>query len=313
MKKLIIIILLITFCVGQIFSEDLNAMFKRAMELGNEGKNEEAIEVYTQMIKKVPKAAQLYGNRAILLSRLGRYEDALRDCVDGLKIEPKNADLLNSAGVNCVSIGAYQAGKEYYEEAIASDPKFHYAWNNLGFVLYLDGEYDESVKALDKAIELDPKYGNAYLNRGLAYIALNDYDTALSDIDHALAENDDAKLMIIKLYCLHNCDKKAFRKYKKELKKHNCADESQQAMLEFISRKWWQTGKSAMKKIERENEDKPKHEYDEMMCEDYFYYGLRYYFWKMKRQLKRYMSKCVECDIPYFAEYYLAKQIVEGE
>ena len=311
MKKLIIIILLITFCIGQIFCEDLNAMFKKAMELGNEGKNEEAIEVYTQMIKKAPKVAQLYGNRAILLSRLGRYEDALRDCAEGLKIEPKNADLLNSAGVNCVSIGAYQAGLEYYQEAVQADPKHHYAWNNMGFCQYLSGEYEESVKALDRAVELDPQYANAFLNRGLAYIALENYESALIDIEHALAENDDAKLMIIKLYCLYNCDKKAFRKYKKELKKHNCADEAQQSMLEFISRKWWRTGKSVLKKIERENEDKPKHEYDEMMCEDYFYYGLRYYFWKIPNLLKKYMTKCVECDIPYFAEYYIAKQIIK--
>ena len=313
MKKNIIITVMIAFCVGHVFCEDLNAMFQKAMKLGNEGKNEEAIEIYTQMIKKAPKAAQLYGNRSILLSRLGRYEDALRDCVDGLKIEPKNADLLNSAGVNCVSLGAYQAGQEYYREAIDVDPKFHYAWNNLGFVKYLSGEYDESVKALDKAIELDPKYYNAYLNRALAYIALEDYEAALPDMDHALSENDDAKLMIIKLYCLHNCDRKAFRRYKKDLKKHNCADSQQQAMLDFITRKWWQTGKSAMKKTVRENEDKPQHDYNEIMCEASFYYGMRYYFWKMKGLKRKYMQQCIDSDIPYFAENYMAKKILEDK
>ena len=224
MKKLIIINIMIIFCVGQVFCEDLNAMFEEAVRLGNEGKNEAAIEIYTKMIIKAPKVAQLYGNRSILRSRIGQYEEALRDCVAGLKLEPKNADLLNSAGVNCVSLGFYTAATEYYDEAIHADPKHHYAWNNMGFCRYLMGEYEKSIAALDKAVEIDPKYENAYLNRGLANIALEHYDAALADIDHALAQNDDAKLHIIKLYCLHNCDKKAFRKYKKELKKHNCAE-----------------------------------------------------------------------------------------
>jgi len=116
------------------------------------GDLEEAIEVYTGVIKTDPHHALAYYNRGIVYEELGDTSLAFED----------------------------------YTKAVEINPDYAEAYNNRGCLLVDDREYEQAIKDFTHAIKVKTDYASAYFNRGIALIGLREYRKAIQDLKKAM-------------------------------------------------------------------------------------------------------------------------------
>ncbi|MBK6866213.1 MAG: tetratricopeptide repeat protein [Ideonella sp.] len=111
------------------------------------GRNQRALEVFTQMLARWPGDAYALASRAHLQAQLGRRAEALADAQALVQTHPKRS---------------------------AAD------WFNLAFLLDEDGRPAEAEPAFRRALELDDKLDRAWYGLGLALIRLQRLDEAIA-------------------------------------------------------------------------------------------------------------------------------------
>lgn len=188
-----------------------------------------AIAACTEVIRRDPKNAGAYNNRAIFHKRKGKVEEAIVDYTKAIEIKPEgdyfysrgelhlmqgHSDLALADYTQAIDLGAKSAGlytnrgfiysgREDYEQsiddytkAIAIDPKYVNAWNNRAVAYAALGKHENSVADYSKAIEINAQEAGYYVRRGKSYEALGKKDEAAADYRHALtieADNAPAK------------------------------------------------------------------------------------------------------------------------
>ncbi|MDR2906280.1 MAG: tetratricopeptide repeat protein [Helicobacteraceae bacterium] len=132
-------------------ADKADKLFEQALNAGERGDYQVAVNLFSQVIAIDPKDAVAYYNRAYAYAKLKNYDQAIKDYTKAIALDPKNASAYNSRGI---------AYKELQN-------------------------YDQAIEDYTKAIELDPNYAFAYYNRGIAYAELRNYDQAKKDAKKA--------------------------------------------------------------------------------------------------------------------------------
>ena len=63
--------------INEIKPEDAEAYYNKGFELIDLGKNEEALNYFSQAIKLYPNYANFYNGKGVALDNLGQYKDAI--------------------------------------------------------------------------------------------------------------------------------------------------------------------------------------------------------------------------------------------
>ena len=142
--------------------------------LFSEGKYEEAIECYDEIMSNTPGHIRDWIARGEELKRQGKYEEAI----------------------------------EFFDRVIEENPGYVMAWIAKGRALKKMKEYERSLKCFDKVIELRPEYGWAWSRRGILFEEVGKYEEAIQCFDRALAIDElytyaqDRKEKVLKLMAL---------------------------------------------------------------------------------------------------------------
>ena len=110
------------------------------------------------------KRGEIYKNIALIYVNKGKNEDAIQAYSDARKVNPNdNSLLLNEANLY-LTLKDFDMYTKLVNEALAKDPNNAEMLYNLGVISDTANKLDAAEGYYKKAIEIDPKYFNAYLN-----------------------------------------------------------------------------------------------------------------------------------------------------
>ena len=168
---------------------DPDAYLQRAIETHQEGRWDDAIVYYDELVRLEPDnltLASAYEGIGFAYISKGRLDLAIANFTEAIEQSPNNAEAYSVRGF------AYRLKEEFdnaikdYDEAIRLKPDFSEAYYNRGIIYDQKGEVNNAIKDYDEAIRLKPDFPEAYYNRGAAYLLKSESNTAVEDFDEAI-------------------------------------------------------------------------------------------------------------------------------
>ena len=147
--------------------------FDLGVKLSNEGKNDEAIAKFNEVLKEAPKCVECYTNIASLQLSKKDYDAAEATYKQALTVNPSSAEAYNGLAT------VYNAQKKFDQaaEASAQAAKLGAAAPggasastvfNQGVIAWNASKIPEAKKAFEEAVRLDPKLAEAHYWLGMA-------------------------------------------------------------------------------------------------------------------------------------------------
>ena len=147
--------------------------FDLGVKLSNEGKHDEAIAKFNEVLKEAPKCVECYTNIASLQAQKKDYDAAEATYKQALTINPSSGEAYNGLA------NVYNAQKKFDQaaEASAQAAKLGAASPggasastvfNQGVIAWNASKIPEAKKAFEEAVRLDPKLAEAHYWLGMA-------------------------------------------------------------------------------------------------------------------------------------------------
>ena len=135
----------------------IDDMLLRAIEAHNQGRLQEAVDIYSKIIEAVPKEqktilAVITKHRGMAYFAMNKLDQALND----------------------------------FETSIQADPKSFRTYYYKGIVYAIQKKYKEAVDCYSKSLSLNEFQAHANFRRAIAYYELQEYEKAMNDLDVAL-------------------------------------------------------------------------------------------------------------------------------
>ncbi len=151
-----------------------------------EKKFEEIIAIANLDIQECVSSEDVYGAKAIAFERLGRLEEALEAYTEAIKRDSQNVVFCSNKGHVLYKLGRFDESIAAYDEAIRLNPSRAKSYYKKGSVLQKLGRMDESIAAYDEAIRLSPTMAKSYYNKSLVLRKLGRMDESTAAYDEAI-------------------------------------------------------------------------------------------------------------------------------
>ena len=203
--------------------ESTQKILQYAQDLCQEGRLNEAKNIYLDLIKTIPSNSQVLTNLGTIELHFGNYSVAEELLKKSIKINPNQPHAISNLGNRYLELSLFNDAIKLYNQAIKLNPNFIDAHFNKGKAyaelkkfenaadcfrrciqispLYVDGyinfgvalselgKYEQALNHYEKAISLNPNYPEAYFNRGITLEHLNQFEDALNNYDKAISLN----------------------------------------------------------------------------------------------------------------------------
>jgi len=158
--------------------EAMKTAFSDGVKLSNEGKHDEAIAKFNEVIAGAPKCVECYNNIGTIYTRKQDYAQAEAAFKKALEVNPQSADAYNGLAT------VYNAQKKFDQaaEMSAQAQKIGGAGGaatgggnagtlyNQGVIAWNAGKIPEAKKLFEQAVQLDPKLADAHYWLGMATV-----------------------------------------------------------------------------------------------------------------------------------------------
>jgi tetratricopeptide (TPR) repeat protein len=148
---------------------------------------DQAISIYSEGIKALPKAAVLHHNRAVAFHRKTDFESAQADFLQAIRLDPRDPDNYLRRGHMWADMEEWDKAIADHTRAIGMKPDMATAYSYRARAYLGKGDNEKSLSDHDRAIRLDPKSADNYTNRAAFYREIGNYERALADHDKAIA------------------------------------------------------------------------------------------------------------------------------
>ena len=200
---------------------DLTPLLQRAVGTHQQGRLDQAAQLYEQILRQQPDhagALQLLGalrgqqgrhveaigltqaalnlrpgdfgaiaNHAAVLMAAERHEDALLQLDKALAIKPDFFEAHYNRAVTLAALKRFAQSVASYDKALGLRPDSPQCFYNRGIAQAMLGWWKDAVDSYDRAIALQPAFAAAFDNRGNGLRELGQLDQALESYDRALA------------------------------------------------------------------------------------------------------------------------------
>lgn len=143
------------------------ANFEKGISLYKEGKFEEALKVFNDLIIGNPSETEFLLYRGRIRSRLGRLEEALVDFDQLIAIDGKNTNFISDRAVVLHLLKRNDEALSAFDYAIKLDSNNPYRYSSRAYLRDRLGDFKGSIIDYERAIELDPEDAVAYNNKGI--------------------------------------------------------------------------------------------------------------------------------------------------
>lgn len=134
--------------------DNLLAHINLGFALNAQGKNEEALEHFTQAVRINPHCPEAYYNRGTMYGEMNRYDLAMEDFKKAILLKPDYVDAHYNMGTLYAKRGHYLRAIEKYNEAIRLDPGYVLAYYSRGLAYLLQGKNDPGCRDARRACAL---------------------------------------------------------------------------------------------------------------------------------------------------------------
>lgn len=151
----------------------VNTWQLKAFELEDQGKYEDAMNLYYDCIKLMPDSGDSYYNRGKLKRKMEDHKGAIEDYLISIKKSPAHGLPYLALGVSYTLLGDIENAKKYYLKCMQVDPLNEMSYYNYADVLTKnENNHKEAVYYYKYAIDLKPDYTKAYYWLGDSYSKL---------------------------------------------------------------------------------------------------------------------------------------------
>ena len=157
----------------------------RATDLVRDGRIEDAIALYREILVQNPANLKARNNLGVLYDELGSLDLALEQFEAAELIEPENVELLNNYGSVVGAMGRYDDAEELLRRAQRLDSDNIAVRASLGILHFRRGVYATAEADLAWVCEQDDSHGPAFYYRGEALNRLGRYDEAMQVLERA--------------------------------------------------------------------------------------------------------------------------------
>lgn len=145
----------------------------RALELGQQGKIDEGIELLESVLKERKNVDTVYSSLAALYKEKGLMKEALGVLKLGLESLPSNYEIFLTYVSFLTSAGQYdEVIRVFGEKSLwkaEHDPEI---WNSLGVAHANQGDLEKAITFFEKSLSIDNEYPDAFNNLGSAYLGI---------------------------------------------------------------------------------------------------------------------------------------------
>jgi Flp pilus assembly protein TadD len=169
-----------------------------------------AIELIEQAIAIRPGRAKYHSNLGNALRDNGQYQAALASYRDAIEMDPLFIDAQQNLGKAYIDAGDAEAARACFERALNIDPSFAPSLDGLAAVLQQQGKLDQALDAHRRAIKLDPSRTEFRINMAMNLLRNGAAADALDICNSCLAARQQTvRSLAIKAIALAELDRGA--------------------------------------------------------------------------------------------------------
>jgi tetratricopeptide (TPR) repeat protein len=157
----------------------------RAKALVTEGRIEEAIAVYREIVADDPSSLKARNNLGLLYEGMGQHARALEQLESARAIEPENVAVLSNLAGTLLSLGRFDDAEREIRRAMKLDMESVDVRANLGILYFRRGQYALAENELKWVCEQDEQNAQAFFYRGEALNRLGRVDKAIEVLERA--------------------------------------------------------------------------------------------------------------------------------
>jgi len=156
----------------------LDDLFDRALKCVNNGKFEDAQDIFEELLKLDPENVDLLYNSGMCYTELGEPKKAIELLDKCIQFDPSFSNAHVAISYAHSKIGNLDQAKTHLLKAIELDPNNSYALKNLGGLLGKEGDHIKSLYYLKRSFENNPFDPLTVYGLGLTYKELDDYENS---------------------------------------------------------------------------------------------------------------------------------------
>jgi len=162
-----------------------DAAFDHAMELHSQGRVDEAMALYQQIVEADPNHAGAIHLLGVALSQKGQFPLAAQFIQSAILLNGTVPEYHINLGNALTGAHEYRLAEQAYANAVALNSSIPEAWFGMGNARSLQGRPQEGIDAYMQAIELRPDFVEALVNMGGLLVPLGRLDEAVAALAHA--------------------------------------------------------------------------------------------------------------------------------
>ena len=199
---------------------DINQLLQKAITTHQEGKLDEARNLYLEILKTEPKHPDANHNLGLIVASLNKPTESLKlfkiateenpnkeqfwisytnqlikenkldeaevACRKAIEINPGSAEIYNFLGLILNNFGRLEEAEVTFKKAIEVNPSILKSHFNLGVIFYKLSKFEKAEISFKKTIELKPDYTEAYNNLGNTFTQLKKFEEAEVNYNKAI-------------------------------------------------------------------------------------------------------------------------------